>query len=216
MDQRPAKAKTDPAVIDESPLHYNIGKRLAVFRGNAKLTLNQLSEASGISEATLSRVENNVSSLNAHNLFVLSRVLGVGIEAFFRDDAVSFQNGMRSITRRGRGEPGRTERYELEVLCAELSKKRMHPAINRIRARTLEEVSGLRAHAGEEFIYVLSGSIEIHTDLYRPAHLEDGDSMYLDSTMGHAYVNVGEDEEAVILVVATVDTSIRSASPEGS
>lgn len=205
MGRGTAKAKTDEAVFEEGSPH-NIGGRLAAFRRNAKLTLNQLSESSGISEATLSRVENNVSSLNAHNLYILSRLLGVDIEAFFRDDAVSFHEGMRTITRQGKGEPGSSQRYDHEVLCAELSKKRMNPAINRISARSLEAVGGLRAHVGEEFIHVLSGSLEVHTDLYRPARLKAGDSMYVDSTMGHAYVNVGDDDEAVILVVATVET----------
>ena len=46
------------------------------------------------------------------------------------------------------------------------------------------------AHAGEEFLLVLSGRLA-RTELYSPAHLEKGDSCYFDGSMAHAYLNGG-------------------------
>ena len=43
-------------------------------------------------------------------------------------------------------------------------------------------------HTGEEFVYVLEGEIEVHTELYAPFILRAGESVYLGSSMGHAYL----------------------------
>ena len=40
------------------------------------------------------------------------------------------------------------------------------------------------------------GTIAVHTEFYAPEILHEGDAMYLDSTMGHAYLNAGEAESA--------------------
>ena len=39
------------------------------------------------------------------------------------------------------------------------------------------------SHEGEEFILVLKGLVELHTEFYEPARLEAGDSAYIDSGM---------------------------------
>ena len=181
-----------------------IGERLSQIRKAKGVTLARLSEMTAISEATLSRAENGISPLNAHNLYILARVLDVDVVSFFRSDAEIFARGKRAITKAGAGERGSTQRYDLELLCAELSAKRMVPSRNRITARSLEEAGGLRAHEGEEFLYVLSGEVAIYTDLYAPAIMETGDSMYFDGNTAHAYVATGA-APAEILVVTTVD-----------
>ena len=183
-----------------------IGDQLAKLRKERGFTLARLSELTSISESTLSRAENGVSPLNAHNLYILARVLDVDIVSFFRPDAEAFALGKRVVTRQGHGEREATTRYDLELLCAELSSKKMVPSRNRITCRSLEEAGGLRAHEGEEFLFVLGGKVAVHTEFYTPALLGAGDSMYFDGNMPHAYVNAGEDP-AEILVVTTVEVS---------
>ena len=46
-------------------------------------------------------------------------------------------------------------------------------------------------HPGEEYLYVLEGTLEFHTEIYAPVRLEKGDSVYFDSGIAHAYVAVG-------------------------
>jgi len=55
-----------------------------------------------------------------------------------------------------------------------------------------EEFGPLLRHAGEEYFLVTSGSVEVHTEFYAPEILHEGDGIYIDSTMGHAYLNAGE------------------------
>ncbi|MDP6259195.1 MAG: XRE family transcriptional regulator [Rhodospirillales bacterium] len=199
-----AKNKAKLTIKEQDVRDLRIGDRLAEIRKSRGLTLAKLSTMSAVSEATLSRAENGVGSLNAHNLYILSKVLEVDITVFFRADSVSFGKGMRTITRKNEGEIRRTDRYDLELLGAELAHKKMVPSKNHITAMSLDEAGGLRSHEGEEFIYVLSGKVVIHTEFYVPTILEEGDSMYFDSNMGHAYT-VTNDEGAKILVTTAVD-----------
>jgi mannose-6-phosphate isomerase-like protein (cupin superfamily) len=77
----------------------------------------------------------------------------------------------------------------------------MIPVVARIRARSLEEFGELVSHPGEEFVFVLSGRIDVHTEFYDPVTLGEGESIYLDSTMGHAYVAAEGCEEATVMAV---------------
>jgi len=98
-----------------------------------------------------------------------------------------------------------TPNYDYYYLCTELRRKRMIPVLTNIRARTAEEFGDLVRHTGEEYIYVLEGRIEVHTEFYDPVVLEKGESIYIDSTMGHAYVTGEGCDEAVVLGVCSSD-----------
>jgi quercetin dioxygenase-like cupin family protein len=97
-----------------------------------------------------------------------------------------------------------TSRYKTSVLCTDIANKRMHPAINTIAISETELVDGLSHHAGEEFLHVLSGELVFLSEFYEPLRLMAGDSLYFDSSMGHAYAS-GDGNPAVILVVATTE-----------
>jgi oxalate decarboxylase/phosphoglucose isomerase-like protein (cupin superfamily) len=76
----------------------------------------------------------------------------------------------------------------------------MVPILITIRARSLVRFSQLSRHSGEEFIYVLRGPIEVHTEHYAPARLNEGDALYIDSTMAHASLAIGDTDALVINV----------------
>ena len=72
----------------------------------------------------------------------------------------------------------------------------MVPILAEVRARTLQEFGALLRHSGEEYFLVTRGSVEVHTEFYAPEILHEGDGIYLDSTMGHAYLNAGSEDSA--------------------
>ena len=78
----------------------------------------------------------------------------------------------------------------------------MIPSIVTVRARSLGQFDSLSSHRGEEFVYVLRGKVEVHTEFYEPVVLRPGDALYIDSTMGHATLNVGK-RDALVLSVCT-------------
>jgi hypothetical protein len=79
----------------------------------------------------------------------------------------------------------------------------MIPILTRIRAKSAEEFGELVRHSGEEYIYVRKGAIKVLTEHYDPVVLNLGESIYLDSNMGHAYVTAEGCDEAVVLGVCS-------------
>jgi len=78
----------------------------------------------------------------------------------------------------------------------------MIPIIIDVQARSVEELGGLVRHSGEEYLYVLSGAMELHSDLYAPLPLGPGDSVYFDSGMAHGYVRTSSETCKVLAVCA--------------
>ena len=64
---------------------------------------------------------------------------------------------------------------------------------------------GSYSHQGEEFIYMISGTLEIWLDELECHTLESGDSFWFESTIGHRWYNPSNDE-AVLLWVNTPPT----------
>ena len=96
-----------------------------------------------------------------------------------------------------------TPNYDYFYLCPELRRKRMIPVLTRVRAKSIEEFGELVRHSGEEYIHVLEGRAEVHTEFYDPIVLEAGESVYIDSNMGHAYIAAEGCEEALLLGVCS-------------
>jgi DNA-binding transcriptional MerR regulator/quercetin dioxygenase-like cupin family protein len=61
---------------------------------------------------------------------------------------------------------------------------------------------GAYSHAGEEFIFVLKGSLEIWLDELECHLLQEGDSFWFESNLGHRWFNPS-DQEAVLIWVNT-------------
>jgi transcriptional regulator with XRE-family HTH domain len=167
------------------------------------LTLRELAAMTGIPIATLSKVQNNLATLSYVQLTKLAGGLGIELNEIFAPPQVHVGTARRAVTRKGDAPKGATERYEFEILCADLANKKMNPGVMEITARTLEEAGGLIAHEGEEFAFVLTGSVEVYNEHYIPTRLNPGDCIYMDSTSGHAYVNAGDDPAARVLAMTT-------------
>lgn len=183
----------------------SVGYRIGALRKARGFTLAQVASACDISDATVSRIENGQSPISAHHLFALAKFLGADMTEFFQDESAPLRAGMRAITRGGDGVKAQFERYAVEILQADLSRKHMHPAINTITATHLDAIGGLARHVGEEFLYVLEGSIVLHSELYAPLRLQAGDSIYFDGSVGHAYLSAGSRPARILVVVAVED-----------
>ena len=180
-----------------------LGLRLSEIRKELGLTLKELSARTGIAVSTLSKVQNSQATLSYENLVRLSIGLDVDVGEFFRRHPSELHTARRAIERKDEGQRGENNRYAFEILATELASKRMVPGILNISATTLDEVGGLSRHEGEEFIYVLSGTLKLCTEFYKPALLKAGDSAYIDSTMGHAYLAARSNAPLRILAVCS-------------
>jgi len=201
----------EPALA-EGP-HSQLGLCLKAARQARGLTLKQVAEKTGMALSTLSKVENGLMSLTYDKLLQLTSGLKMDIAELFsptspaRSDAAPPVTARRSISRAGQGQIVNTKFYTYTYQCTDLIGKRMVPMITEVRARTLEEFGPLLRHAGEEYFLVTRGTIAVHTEFYAPEILREGDGIYLDSTMGHAYLNAGDGPSAQGVCLCQSDSS---------
>lgn len=169
------------------------------------LSLRALSARAGLPYSTLSKLENGKMALTYDKLIKLAQALNVDLKdmlASAGEPAAPIAIGRRSVTRVGEEMDADSEHYRHHYPASELLGKMMTPIVIEVQARNLEEVGGLVRHAGEEYLYVLRGSMQLHSDLYAPLALGAGDSVYFDSGMAHAYVRTSEEPCAVLAVCA--------------
>lgn len=183
-----------------------LGSLLRNLRMRRDWTLKEMSERTGIPLSTLAKVEHDRLTLTYDKLQQVAERLQIRMSELFAepaDDADTAVTARRSIGRTDHAIRVQTKNYDYYFLCPELRRKRMIPLVTRIRAKNVGEFGELVHHSGEEFIYVIDGRVEVHTEFYDPVVIEAGESIYLDSNMGHAYVAAEGCDEAVVLGVCS-------------
>lgn len=198
--------------MDMKTRHPTLGSLLRSLRLRNRWTLKEMSQRTSIPVSTLSKVEHDRLTLTYDKLVQLSQRLNIRISELFADPtgmgeaAVTARRSIGHITDAVRVN---TKNYDYYYMCPELRKKRMIPILTRIRAKSAEEFGELVHHSGEEYIYVLEGGIKVFTEFYDPVYLGVGESIYIDSNMGHAYVTAdGCDEATVLGVCSSTDESL--------
>ncbi len=175
------------------------GRRLRMLREENGWTLADLTEKTGISKATLSKLENGQTNLSLTNLVKLSEGLQIPI-TMLTNPNMPRTGARRSMTMMGGGDRISARDGVYEILCNDLAGQEQIFMRVVLSNRSMTPTGGYHSHPGQEFILVLEGTLVLCTEAYEPAVLEVGDSIIFDSTMGHHYVARGE-KDTVIMVV---------------
>ena len=173
-----------------------IGKELKRIRVSQGMTLEELSNKCGYSKALISRVETGSVSPSLTSLMKMVSSLGLKLHDLF----TSIERGQASVVRKGEGRKFTTEnKSSIEFLAMNITSKKMEPI--RISAPAGYVSSGeAEIHYGEEFVFVLSGKVEI-TTADQTHKLSGGDSIYLGAGMPYKWRNAGKDAAKLISVV---------------
>lgn len=178
------------------------GARVKATRTKLGLTLREVSERSGVPLSTISKVENGQRT-SVDTMVKIARGLGVLFDVLLHDNAPEESVvGRRVVNTSGSTPIYETELYDYEVHAEALIRKAMIPLVITVKTHEIPAPDDWSTHAGEEFLYVRSGTIDLHTDLYAPQRLAAGESVYFDSEMRHAYVSVSDDN-AVLVSICT-------------
>lgn len=183
-----------------------IGARIKGIRETKQLTLEEVSERSGLSSEQIERIENNVDFPSLAPLIKIARVLGVRLGTFLDDQSelgpvicrkkdsneangIGFTNNA-SLSRK---------HMDYHALSQDKSGRHMEPFLIDVAPSEDGVDFVLSTHEGEEFIYVLDGILEINYGK-NTYILEEGDSIYYDSIVAH-HVHAAADNTAKILGV---------------
>lgn len=191
------------------------GSALRSLRLQKGWTLAEVSSRTGLSIPTLSKLENDKMSLTYDKLTKISAGMNIELAELFSSDQPSSEQqsltGRRSITRAGEGNSIETRNYLNVYLATDLLHKRFVPIYGELRATSMEEFGEMIRHAGEEFLYVLEGTIELHTELYAPVTLGPGDSVYFDSGMAHAYLAASPEPCRILCICSASEDQLKAA-----
>jgi transcriptional regulator with XRE-family HTH domain len=180
-----------------------IGEKITQIREMRKVSIQELSERSGMDITLVQKIEQGKNVPSLAPLIKIARALGVRLGTFL-DDSDSYgpvvvrsgdhQKGVRFTSQASE------DRQHLNFfsLASDKAGRNMEPFIVDIIPGQQSD-SMLSSHEGEEFIYVLEGEVEINygKEIYK---LAKGDSIYLDSIVLHN-VHTGNEQSARILAV---------------
>ncbi len=161
-----------------------LGEYLREIRKNNAWTITQAAQKASIATSSLSKIENGHMSPTYDLLIKLANGYNVDLASFFQTQGRNKSTARMIVTRGDETSEHDTPNYLHHVHASGLSNKQMMPFITEIKPSTEDQVQ-LSAHAGEEFIYVISGEVTFYTEYYQPIILNQGDSLYIDSNMAH-------------------------------
>jgi transcriptional regulator with XRE-family HTH domain len=186
--------------MDEDTIIATFCQKLKTLRLANGLTLEELGEMSGVSISTISKIENRQQKPSFETVLRVARALRINFVQMLESPSTPRHMARRTITRAAEAPNLQGDLYTYATHASEITNKAMIPSLIRVRTREVPPADQWSTHHGEEFIYVLSGTLEFHTEEYAPAILNQGDSCYLDSTMRHAFVSKGEDDAVVLSI----------------
>ncbi|MDG1862677.1 MAG: XRE family transcriptional regulator [Yoonia sp.] len=182
----------------------DLGARVRDLRKSRDWTLERAAKQAGLARSTLSKIENGQMSPTYDALKKLAIGLEISVPQLFTPPSREQVNGRMAVTMAGEGTHQITTTYEHNILAESLSVKKMLPYRARIRARAMEDFDGWVRHDGEEFLYVLTGTVTLFTEFYEPLQLKRGDSAYYDATMGHNVISTSADDATLLWVTSLV------------
>lgn len=168
------------------------------YRNSKKMSLRELAQHSGISASQLSKIESGKAKLTVETALKLAGILQVPA-ALFLSEPRHKAMARRSVTRRAQGTRHASPGMKMEVLCGEFKEKHQLFWKVKVTAKSLEENGGWRQHPGQEFLHILSGTLELHSQYYDQIVLKAGDSILFDADQPHAYVAVDGTVELLMM-----------------
>ena len=176
-----------------------IGSRIQSLRESKGISLEELANLTGFDKDLLAQIEANEVQPQLGTVIKLSKAL----DAAFGRLVSGVGDRLYSITRkserkiisRSTSKQGKKHLYTYKSLAPEVQGRHMEALIVQLEENPEPEMS---IHEGEEFIYVLDGTVvmQVGDDSFE---LEPGDSIYYLSTTPH--VLSSREDKATILAV---------------
>jgi len=174
-----------------------LAERLRRLRRERNLTLGQVAKATDISRSFLSLVESGKSDITFGRLMRLVRYYGISVTDLLPDDD---DGETPAVVRAGHQKVIASPAEGIEdFLLTTDTNRAMLPLLVVFApgGRNVETAE----HEGEEFAYVLEGSITVSIEGHEPMTLKRGDSLYFRAELPHSYANPSNRQARVLFVI---------------
>jgi quercetin dioxygenase-like cupin family protein len=185
----------------------NVGTRIRKMREAQDLTVLQVAEITGLKPDYLEAVETGREVPSIGSVLKISRALGSRVGQLLhgggpRTDIFGIvQAGEElAVERRNARSQKSSQAYSYRsLLASDIRGQGMEPFLVTFEPDAAATVAPM-SHEGEEFLYVLSGTIELLYD-GETYTLKKGDSLYIDSSRPHAVRGVGKTPPQALAVI---------------
>ncbi len=165
-----------------------IGQRIAALREIMDMSAADLAAACEVSFDELCAYENGEKDFSFSFLYNAANVLGVDVVDLMSGDSPKLSSAC--MVKKGQGlEIKRRKAYSYLHLAHTFRNKKAEPFMVKVDPKA-EEKPVLHAHEGQEFNYMVEGSMEFYHGEVTYT-LEEGDSIYFDSGVPHAMKALG-------------------------
>jgi len=191
---------------------YAIGSKLRRLRLRKSMGLVELAKHTGLSPALLSKLERDVMHPTLATLLRISMVFSVGLEYFFNPEPRPVLEIVRKEDRlRFPDTAGASPvAYYFESLDFPVAERALNAYFAEFEPVAPEQ-SRSHQHPGIEFLYMLSGRLELRVG-DESHELAEGDAIYFDSVVPHGYRRVGARRATALVVAAPNDSTAPAQS----
>ncbi len=171
----------------------DIGKKIRRLRLSRGLTQEELAMRTDLSRSFISQLEGDRTSLSVETLEKILRALGSDLKAFFSEEEEPKVVFTKSERVPMYDEPKGVSSH---LLMSDVETKKIDPVLVTLApgAQTEEE----SYHEGDEFGYVIQGSVDLWLDGVRH-RLSQGDCFYYRADKKHMLKNPSKKKESVVL-----------------
>jgi transcriptional regulator with XRE-family HTH domain len=185
----------DPAAFDDGEMTLDLGRKISARRKAQKLTLVSLASLTGLSQPFLSQVERGRAQPSMSSLHRIARALGTVTPELMSSiigespataSHAEIDTDVISLVRANEGSATSHQGSQVKALVA--GTRSMYPLEFHVATKEFEDYF---QHAQPEFIYVISGTIEIDLDTENRHVLAQGDTLYFAGEVRHRWRAVG-------------------------
>ena len=172
------------------------GEKVKKLRKTQGWSIEDLARRTGQPPESIKQVEDNEVVPSVSFLLRISRALGVDPGTFLKDEekaAIKDQRAQAFIKR--------TKNYAYQTLTPGAENQHLRGFMITIEPRQAHKPVAYK-HEGEEFIYVIEGSLELTLD-NRVTHLKVGESMHYNSEIPHKLKNLGNETTRCLVLLYT-------------
>lgn len=161
-----------------------LGKQIRELRKEQKFTLKEIAERTGVSISFLSQLEHGKTSATLESIKKISDALGVNPSYFFQQDGKPEQT---SIIRASTYDANLTEESFVYINLANQMPNPLFSPVY-IILKPGDNRGDLFTHKGQEFIFVLEGTLTVLIE--NEEHiLKENDSIFFDASKPHYWMN---------------------------
>jgi len=189
------------------PDYPEMGEHLREARRSRRLSLRELAERLGVSPSLISQIETGRANPSVSTLYAIAAELDVSLDELLFNDRRSFGSG--SVPTRPDAQPGvmsanrpvqrADDRHRIRLASGVLWERlttQSEPGVEFLHVTyevggASSPVDAYQRHAGHEWGYVLSGTLEVRIG-FDVFVLSPGDAISIDSSIPHRLANIGE------------------------